>query len=602
MSGTWITEKIEGLQRAGQLLDFYCSGVRYNLGALIVLSILLGVLETVQIVLLYPIMNATIDFQGPQIAAFEPFYTFLRSFISLPDIVLFSVLFILLVLLTFLVSLAYNFMSVRLTKNVVLGIKQRIFWKLIANDYRFYVENKRGDLLYTTVTAPAEVTHFLENATVLFSEAVVILTIIATLCFVSLAGVAILIVCGLVFIFIIRLIGKSLSFRLGRLRMQSMQMENEVVSNYITGLRQIRSVNGDTYWNGKYNAALNRYWDKYMRISFFRQLPGVTLQFLFFVGIALLVISLYYLYQDQFLFIIPVLGVFVFSAVKVIPRLSNISDQYMLIMDHWPNLESVYQFLTDTRYLTIKNGTRVFSELTSDIIFDNVAFSYYPSRDLLEGITLAIKQKEVTALVGHSGSGKSTLVSLFLRYYDVAAGSIRINGHDLREYDRTTLLQKVGYVSQDTFVYNASIRENIAFGGTYSDEEITEAARKANIHDFIDSLPEKYDSIVGDHGIKLSGGEKQRVAIARALVRAPEILVLDEATSNLDNESEAIVQDSINHISENITTFIIAHRLSTIRKAGTIYVMNSGKIVESGTHEGLMARHGTYYDLYVSEG
>jgi ATP-binding cassette, subfamily B, bacterial len=160
----------------------------------------------------------------------------------------------------------------------------------------------------------------------------------------------------------------------------------------------------------------------------------------------------------------------------------------------------------------------------------------------------------------------------------------------------------VGYVSQDTFVYNVTIRENIAFGGMYSDAEIAGAARKANIHSFIDSLPEKYDSIVGDQGIKLSGGEKQRIAIARALVRNPEILVLDEATSNLDNESEAIVQDSINQISETITTFIIAHRLSTIRKADTIYVMSAGKIVENGSHETLMEKRGAYFDLYESEG
>jgi len=601
MIGMRVTEKTEALRNAGQILNFFCAGCRRDLIALVLLSILLGVMETVQIVLLYPIMNATIDFQGPEISVFEPVYTFLRGLIALPDIVLFSVLFILLVFLTFLVSLAYNLVSIHLTKSVTLETKQRIFTRLIANNYRYYVENKRGDILYNVVTAPAEVTHFLEASTSLFSETVIILTIVITLCFVSMTAVSVLLCCCLVFVLVIRQIGKTVSLRLGRLRMHSMQMENEVISNYISGLRQIRSVNGDSYWNEKYNAALKGYWDKYTRLSFFRQLPGVTLQFMFFVGIAILVITLYYLYLERFLFIIPLVGTFVFSAVKVIPRLSTVSDQYMLVTDHWPNLESVYRFLNDTRYMTIKNGARVFSELTSDIIIDNVAFSYSPDRRLLEGTTLAIKQNEVTALVGHSGSGKSTIVSLLLRYYDVDSGSIRVNGYDLREYNRATLLQKMGYVSQDTFVYNASVRENIAFGGTYSDAEIIEAARKANIHDFIDSLPEKYDSIVGDHGIKLSGGEKQRIAIARALVRNPEILVLDEATSNLDNESEAIVQDSINRISENITTFIVAHRLSTIKKARIIYVMSAGKIVERGTHEELMACHGMYYDLYESE-
>jgi len=208
----------------------------------------------------------------------------------------------------------------------------------------------------------------------------------------------------------------------------------------------------------------------------------------------------------------------------------------------------------------------------------------------------------VTALVGHSGSGKSTIISLLLRYYDVSDGRILFNGTDIREYDIETILARVGYVSQDTFIFNASIRENIAFGSDYSDEQIITAAQRANIHSFIMSLPDKYDSMVGEHGLKLSGGEKQRIAIARALVREPEILVLDEATSNLDNESEAIVQDSINQVAETVTTFIVAHRLSTVRNANAIYVMSKGRVVECGTHEELMEKRGRYFELYERNG
>ena len=585
-----------------QLLRFYSYGYKRYLAVLFVLSIMQGFMETLQIILLYPIINATIDFRGSEIAIFDPFYTFVQDSIALPPIVLFSLLFILIVILTFIISLVYRYLSLYLTKKVITQAKRTIFDKLVRSDYQYYVDNTRGDILYNVISAPAQIRHFLETTTGMLSESIIIITILLTILFVSVNAFAVIVAGSLIFVLIARIIGKKVAFRLGRLQMRSIRSENEVISNYVQGLRQIRSVCGDAHWRKKYDVALDKFWDKYIRLSFFRHLPGETLEFSFFVGIAALVIALYYIYQESFLLVVPVMGTFVFSAMKVIPRISGMSHKHMIIMETWPNLEAIYEFLTDAQYLKMVDGTRDFDSLMSDIVFDDVFFSYYQGQRLVEELNLTIQKKKVTALVGHSGSGKSTLVSLLLRYYDVTGGRILVNGYDLREYKRETLLQKVGYVSQDTFVYNETIRENIAFGGDYSDEEITEAARKANIHTFITGLAEGYDSVVGDQGIKLSGGEKQRIAIARALVRRPEILVLDEATSNLDNESEAIVQDSINRVSKNVTTFIIAHRLSTIRKADAIYFMSGGRILESGSHDELMAMRGGYYELYESEG
>lgn len=585
-----------------QLLRFYSYGYKRYLAVLFVLSIIQGFMETLQIILLYPIINATIDFRGSEIAIFEPFYTFVQDSIALPPIVLFSLLFILIVILTFIISLVYRYLSLYLTKKVITQAKRTIFDKLVRSDYQYYVDNTRGDILYNVISAPAQIRYFLETTTGMLSESIIIITILLTILFVSVNAFAVIVAGSLIFVLIARIIGKKVAFRLGRLQMRSIRSENEVISNYVQGLRQIRSVCGDAHWRKKYDVALDKFWDKYIRLSFFRHLPGETLEFSFFVGIAALVIALYYIYQESFLLVVPVMGTFVFSAMKVIPRISGMSHKHMIIMETWPNLEAIYEFLTDAQYLKMVDGTRDFDSLMSDIVFDDVFFSYYQGQRLVEELNLTIQKKKVTALVGHSGSGKSTLVSLLLRYYDVTGGRILVNGYDLREYKRETLLQKVGYVSQDTFVYNETIRENIAFGGDYSDEEITEAARKANIHTFITGLAEGYDSVVGDQGIKLSGGEKQRIAIARALVRRPEILVLDEATSNLDNESEAIVQDSINRVSKNVTTFIIAHRLSTIRKADAIYFMSGGRILESGSHDELMAMRGGYYELYESEG
>jgi len=209
-----------------------------------------------------------------------------------------------------------------------------------------------------------------------------------------------------------------------------------------------------------------------------------------------------------------------------------------------------------------------------------------------------IKKDQITALVGSSGSGKSTIVNLLLRLYDVDKGSISIDDINIKDYENFSFLKKVGFVSQDTFIFNSTIKENITFGEEYTDQEVIEAAKLANADEFINKSPDGYETIVGDRGLKLSGGEKQRLAIARAIIRKPEILILDEATSSLDNVSEAVVQQAINKVSNNCTTFIIAHRLSTVQNADMILVLDKGKIVESGTHKELLKKKGNYWELY----
>lgn len=595
-----LSKRTRRLQLTLEILLFYTRGLRLHLLALAAFSILLGLMETFQIVLLYPILNASFNISDAGIPFLEPLYDTARSIIALPEIVTFCLLFIVFVILTFLVTIIYKVVSLKFTKSVIVRTKGSLFNKLQESDYRYFVENKQGDILYNVVSSPGKIRNFLDYSAGIFSDAVVVLTVIIGLVLVSPTATAVLLLGGIGFILIVRVVGRRVSYVIGRVQLKSISSENTIISQYIQGIRQIRSARADDHWRDQYTAALRNYWDKFVRFRFTEAVPAALLQMTFFTGIASVVIALYYIHQDQFLYVIPLIGTFAFSALKVLPKLASMGDRNMIVMDAYPDLERIYYFLNDPRYSTIKNGAIPFSSLTSDIVFEDVDFCYYEGQDLVEGLNLTIPKNRVTALVGHSGSGKSTIVSLLLRYYDVSSGRILVNGIDLREYDLATFLEKIGYVSQDTFIYNDSIRANIAFGDDYTDEEIAEAARKANIHTFIMGLSEGYDTVVGDQGLRLSGGEKQRIAIARALVRKPEILVLDEATSNLDNESEAIVQDSINKISETITTFIIAHRLSTIRRADIINVMSKGTIVESGSHDELMEREGRYFELYLS--
>jgi ATP-binding cassette subfamily B protein len=232
--------------------------------------------------------------------------------------------------------------------------------------------------------------------------------------------------------------------------------------------------------------------------------------------------------------------------------------------------------------------------------FEQVSFSYDPKRAILHGVDLEIPAGRTLAVVGHSGSGKSTLARLLFRFYDVQGGAIRVNGHDLRALTQASLRAAIGIVPQDTVLFNDTLFYNIQYGRPEADRaEVEAAARAAQLTDFIARLPDGYETRVGERGLKLSGGEKQRVAIARALLKNPAILIFDEATSALDSKTEKAIQAQLEQAAAGRTALVIAHRLSTVMNADEIVVLDQGRIVERGTHAGLLARGGDYARMWA---
>ena len=238
-----------------------------------------------------------------------------------------------------------------------------------------------------------------------------------------------------------------------------------------------------------------------------------------------------------------------------------------------------------------------------NIILENISFRYSPETDdILKNINMEVKEGQTVALVGESGAGKTSLAALIPRFYEPQKGKLLIDGHDIMNLKQTFLRDSIGIVRQASFMFDSSIADNILFGSpTATKEEMIEAARSANILDFIESLPDGFDSMVGEHGVKLSGGQKQRLSIARVFLKNPQILIFDEATSSLDTESESLIHQSMEKLCKNRTTIIIAHRLSTIKNADIIYVLKKGKIVESGNHDKLIAKKGSYYKLHTAQ-
>ena len=237
--------------------------------------------------------------------------------------------------------------------------------------------------------------------------------------------------------------------------------------------------------------------------------------------------------------------------------------------------------------------------VTGSVRFEHVTFSYNEGDEILHDLSFEAEPGQAVGLVGPSGAGKSTIASLLPRFYDCDAGTIRIDGTDIKHVTLDSLRNQVGIVPQETILFNGSVYDNILYGRLdATKEEIEEAAKAANAHDFIMELPDGYNTMLGDRGVNISGGQRQRIAIARAILKDPRILILDEATSALDTESERVVQEALNRLMVGRTSIIIAHRLSTIKNADRILVLDKGKLVEDGTHDELMEKNGLYAHLY----
>ncbi|HEX6048717.1 MAG TPA: ATP-binding cassette domain-containing protein, partial [Gemmatimonadaceae bacterium] len=374
---------------------------------------------------------------------------------------------------------------------------------------------------------------------------------------------------------------------------------NAVVQESVSGIRLVKSFGGEAYEETRFRDGSGRYARGMVRVT---RLAVLAQPITETVGTAIAVTILWVGARmvDTGVLTGSVLITFLILVMRMLQPLKQLSQVPTTAQQSLAAAERIFEVLDSQTEASLDRGTITMARLERALEFERVSFAY-EREPVLSDVSFVAAKGDVVALVGASGAGKTTLVDLIPRFYEPTSGRILLDGVDTREIALPALRSLIGIVSQDTVLFNDTVRNNLAYGasGTYTTERIEAAARAANAHAFITELPNGYETVLGERGTRLSGGQRQRLSIARALLVDPPILILDEATSALDTESERLVQEAIDRLLEGRTVFVIAHRLSTVAHADQILVLDRGRVVEHGTHASLLARRGHYHRLHA---
>lgn len=521
---------------------------------------------------------------------------------------------LLLVLLVVQAPLSYYRVRIQtvVAERAMAGLRKDLFAKLLHLSVPYFERSRVGELTSRITNDISQLqslfsltlTEFVRQIIILLGAVIFILYTMAKLALVSLLVFPVVIVAAMFF-------GKYVR-KMTKARQEKLAGSNVIVEETLQSIATVKAYTNETFEQARYGRSIDESVAISIKTASVRGLFSAFIVSVIFGALFFIIYQAILLVQAGELPVGDLFSFIVFTALiggslaslgnfygEIVSALGA-SDRVVDILDS-DETESYWAGPQVQTELESSKATRPADHLQGAIHYDNVVFSYptRPDITVLKSIDLRVAPGEKVALVGASGSGKSTIVKLLLRFYPVTGGQITIDGEDIEDFDLESYRDQLALVPQEVLLFGGTIRENITYGKLDATEnEVREAARKANALEFIDGFPEGLDTLVGDRGIQLSGGQRQRIAIARAILKNPKILLLDEATSSLDAESERVVQEALDNLMEGRTSIIIAHRLATIRDVDRIYVIEGGKIVESGTHSELSTRpHGAYSAL-----
>ena len=491
-----------------------------------------------------------------------------------------------------------NYLMSYVGQHVIIDIRSEVFRKLQRLSMSFYDKNKTGTIMsYVTNDVNALQGAMVDNTIELVTESIILVGSVLAMIYLDWKLTLFTILTFPVVLYFMNFFGKKIRRSGGQIQEATADITS-VLQESVSSARVVKSFVREQYEIDRFERENEANLKANMKNAKYMATLTPTIEFVAALGVTLI---LWYGGNNVIAGETTAGSLVAFLAYAVnisnpIKRITRVSGNIQRALAAAQRVFNVLDLPEEVRDLP---DARALPAVTGNVSFEHVTFSYNSGDEVLHNLSFTAKPGQAIGLVGPSGAGKSTIASLLPRFYDCDAGTIRIDGTDIKEVTLESLRQQVGIVPQETILFNGSVYDNILYGRLdATKEEIEEAAKAANAHDFIMELPEGYKTMLGDRGVNISGGQRQRIAIARAILKDPRILVLDEATSALDTESERLVQEALNRLMVGRTSIIIAHRLSTIKNADRILVLDKGKLVEDGTHDELMEKNGLYAHLY----
>lgn len=577
----------------------YIKVYKWRLAAAVVCMLLFAVFSVVSIWTLMPLVDKIFATE-PEVSIEIPFFDFSFTLKRTALVRNLAIFIVVVMSLKGIAGYGQTYLMHFIAHRAVNDLRNELYEKVTNLSPGFFTQRKTGELIsrFTNDINLIQVS-ITESLASLFREPV---TIIVFLIFVFYLDSGLAIISLGIFPPVAILI-KKLGERVRKITTESQTRIADITSilqETLSGMRVVQAFGMEGYERRKFFKKTGMFFNTIMRSVRVYLVSSPVMEFLAAVGIAVIV-----LYAGHK--VVPGAGgmtagrfvaflgaVFsLYAPCKNLTRVNNMMQQARVASAR------IFEILDIEPEVKEREGAQPLTRMKQEISFNNVSFSYSSRKKILAGVSLKARVGETVAIVGTSGVGKTSLVNLIPRFYDCILGSITIDGKDIRDVTLKSLRGQIGIVTQEVILFNDTVLNNIRYGNTdISEEKAINAARAANAHDFVMALPGGYDTIIGDRGMLLSGGERQRIAIARAILKDPAVLILDEATSSLDSESEMLVQEAVNNLMKDRTVFVIAHRLSTIKHAHRIIVLDRGRIVESGVHGQLVRRKGVYKRLY----